>query len=271
MPSQLQAETAAINVCYPARVLRWKYLAPNESTVDGPAIAAPAFVVDALRARVDDLRLVVDETPVLMAPADGPRAINSAHQIAVFEWAATNCSGSIFRVIEATRVGVSERELAASMSLRGDPLSLQPVVISGPDIRLGLRSPTDRIPRDGDPIVVGVGMRGGNCTRAGKLTSIADSSGSDSAVYLERLAAPYFQLIVTWWETARVGIDGAALYAECHRVARHVGVTPKPNPGHLIDLDEWLHTPIASEPGARLQSGWCYKWTSFRSAMGGLT
>lgn len=234
-------------------VVGWKYFEAGELELGRPAIAAPAFIVDALRAVVGESGAVLDAARALIDPDGGLRTINGADQIAICEWAASRCSARVFTALGAAREGVTERELAGHLWAGGDPLSLHPIVISGPDVRLALRSPTDRVLRHGDPIAVGMGLRGGNCTRAGMLASAGE--GEPGEAYLQRLAIPYFRVLVSWWESVAIGIQGGELYERCWSVAREVGVAPKLNPGHLIDVEEWLSTPIRAGSREPLRSG----------------
>src|SRR5688572_9430208 len=66
----------------------WKYLEAEE----GDDVRRPAYVpahhVDALRRVVGEGAAIEDRTDRVMNPRDGLRAINSAEQIAAFEWGA---------------------------------------------------------------------------------------------------------------------------------------------------------------------------------------
>ena len=73
--------------------------------------------------------------------------------------------------------------------------------------------------------------------------------------YVEKLVAPYFMAAVAWYETIGIGVEGGAVF---DAVMQHVG---DPffgiglNPGHLIHLDEWLHSPIKKGSHIKFSSG----------------
>ena len=67
--------------------------------------------------------------------------------------------------------------------------------------------------------------------------------------------APYFAAAVAWYETLGIGVTGGALYdAVMSRIGDPffgIGL----NPGHLIHLDEWLHSPVRKGGAQKLASG----------------
>ena len=125
-------------------VVGWKTLLPEESSGTFAPIFAPAFVVDTLREIAGRPELVVDVTAALTSPRSGLRSFCSADQIAVFEWGASRCSAYVMEVLRAARPGVTERETFRGVPWGGEPLSYHPVLASGPDVAVGLRSPSTR-------------------------------------------------------------------------------------------------------------------------------
>jgi len=77
-------------------VVGWKAFGPKEWESSTPAIAAPAFLVDALREAVDGSDLVTDATRALSS-ASGLRSVSSPDQLAAFEWAAARASACVAR------------------------------------------------------------------------------------------------------------------------------------------------------------------------------
>src|SRR5262249_13037713 len=84
------------------RVIGWKTFA------DPGAIDAPAFLVDSIRALVGPDGAVENATGLLIDPADGLRVINDVDQLAAFEWAATQTSGGVRRLLAGLRPGMTE-------------------------------------------------------------------------------------------------------------------------------------------------------------------
>jgi hypothetical protein len=66
---------------------------------------------------------------------------------------------------------------------------------------------------------------------------------------------PYFAAIAEWYSTVGIGVTGGELFAI---VQRHLGdpfFGVGLNPGHLIHLDEWLHSPVFAGSTIELRSG----------------
>src|SRR5262249_9881275 len=216
----------------------WKYLEPDEWPLETTPFAVPGFVVEAVRGVVGRDGALVDATEALMNPRDGLRAAASADQIAAFEWAAVRASEAVAAIVRAAAPGVSEREAVAAMGYAGDPLSAHVMFASGPEVAVGLRSPTGRRLAQGDAATTAVGFRGGLCCRAGL---IAAAGQGRAAEYLERLAVPYWRAIRTWWESIALERTGGEVDRRIREQLAAAEFGPSLNPGHLVHLDEWVH------------------------------
>ena len=79
------------------------------------------------------------------------------------------------------------------------------------------------------------------------------------ADYVDRLVAPYFEAVAEWYGALRIGQTGGALF---EIVDRHLG---DPffgiflNPGHQIQLDEWVNSPISRGSTIELRSGMAFQ------------
>jgi hypothetical protein len=126
---------------------------------------------------------------------------------------------------------------------------------AGPRASLGLLSPGDRPIERGDRFTVAFGIWGALNCRAGFVIEDGTELPADARDYLERLVGPYFEAIAEWYGALRVGQTGGALQAI---IDRHLG---DPffgiflNPGHQIQLDEWVNSPIAPGSTTELRSG----------------
>jgi hypothetical protein len=126
---------------------------------------------------------------------------------------------------------------------------------SGPRAKFGLPSPSSRVIERGDPIVVGHGLMGALNCRAGFMVAEANELPPAISDYVEKLVAPYFTAACAWYEAVGIGVSGGEIY---DAVMKHVG---DPffgiglNPGHLIHLDEWVHSPINAGSTKTLRSG----------------
>ncbi|MBW3634405.1 MAG: Xaa-Pro aminopeptidase, partial [Chloroflexi bacterium] len=232
-------------------IIGWKYLTAEESEDPSRPAWAPAVVIDALR-RVTGTESV-DVTTVLMHPRDGLRTLNSADQVAAFAWAALRASQAVFRVVNETRPGMTEREVAARMGYAGEPLSMHPIVASGApgEAINGLRSPGGRPVAVGDGITCGIGYWGSLCCRAGL---VEDAASHDFFVNYVR---PYFLAQAAWYSTVGIGVTGGEVFVAVEAALANAGATFRPmlNPGHLISYDEWVHSPIEQGSDVALASG----------------
>jgi hypothetical protein len=246
--------TAGIGAGDSVAVVGWKAFGPAEWESRVPAIAAPAFLVDALREAVGDTALVADAAAALMGSAGGLRATSSADQLAAFEWAAARASACVGRVTTSARPGKTELEAVAAMGYAGEPLSAHVMFASGPEVAVGLRSPTARQLELGDAVTTAVGFWGGLTARAGLLAHGPDDLKPESDGYMDELAIPYWRAIAAWYETVRLGVTGGEIQ-EAVETALAGAFEPALNPGHLIHLDEWLDSPVYPGSSETIVSG----------------
>ncbi|MDF3040367.1 MAG: Xaa-Pro aminopeptidase [Thermomicrobiales bacterium] len=233
-------------------VIGWKYLTAAETFSDPRLPAwAPTILTDAL----DHITGVapVDVTAVLMNPGDGLRASNGADQIAAFAWAALRASQAVFRVVQAARTGMTERDIAANMRYAGEPLSMHPIVASGSpgEAINGLRSPSGREVSAGDGITCGIGYWGSLCCRAGLLEQTVPDG------FFNDYVKPYFLAQAAWYAAVGIGVTGDDVFAAVEGALADAGAAFRPmlNPGHLISYDEWVHSPIERGSKTPLASG----------------
>jgi hypothetical protein len=236
-------------------VVGWKTLLPEESSGTFAPIFAPAFVVDTLREIAGRPELVVDVTAALTSPRDGLRSFCSADQVAVFEWGASRCSAYVMEVLRAARPGVTERETFRGVPWGGEPLSYHPVLASGPDVAVGLRSPSTRRLELGDAAIVGIGLWGGNCARGGIVAATEADLGAQSEGYLDGLAVPYWRAMATWYETLELGAPGGDVFRTITELLEGESFASSLNPGHLIHYEEWLDSPIRAGSSDPIASG----------------
>ena len=229
----------------------WKGYETEDGAFDPHWFETPHYLVEALR-RCGE---VSNAAPLFMNPVNGLRVINEAGQLACFEYAATKSSNAVRRFIRNVKPGMTEYDACRNMELDGFMQSIHVNMCSGPRAKYGLPSPSSRIIAHGDPIVVGHGLMGSLNCRAGFM--VADASELPTAIqdYVEKLVAPYFEAAAAWYETVGIGVTGGEIYdAVMSRLGDPffgIGL----NPGHLLHLDEWVHSPIKKGSGQKLSSG----------------
>ncbi|HEY8436972.1 MAG TPA: aminopeptidase P family N-terminal domain-containing protein [Candidatus Limnocylindrales bacterium] len=226
---------------------------------DRATLEVPSFLVDALRAIVGPDGVVENATDLLMDPRDGLRVINDVDQLAYFEWAATQTSDGVRRLIEGIRPGMTEREAVRLLGWDGTPLSCHLMLTAGPRATFGLLSPGDRPIERGDRFTVAFGIWGALNCRAGFVVEDAAELPSPIRDYVDRLVGPYFAAVAEWYAALRVGLPAGVLH---DIVARRLG---DPffgiflNAGHQIHLDEWVNSPIFAGSTIPLASGMAFQ------------
>jgi hypothetical protein len=236
-------------------VVGWKAVELGEWSGAFPPIFAPAFFVDTLREITGSTELVVDATPTLTSARSGLRTFCSADQIAIFEWGASRCSSWVMGILRAAQPGVSEREAFQGVPWGGEPLSYHPVFASGPDVAVGLCSPSPRRLALGDAAIAAIGLWGGNCARGGIVAASDADLKAESEGYLKRMAIPYWRAIATWYEALELGASGGDMFDEITRLLEGEAFASSLNPGHLIHYEEWLNSPIRAGSNDPIASG----------------
>ncbi len=236
-------------------VAGWKHFNAHETDAPTLWLDLPAYLADTLRALAGDIAHVTNANALLMDASTGLRAINDVDQLARFEFAATYASQAVRDAIFSLRPGLTEFEAVQAMRVNGLPLSCHLMLSAGPRAFMGLPSPSLRRIERGDPFTVAYGVWGALTCRAGFV--VADAAELPAAIrdYVPRLVAPYFAAVSAWYEHVGLGVTGGELYQIIHdRLGDPVfGVSL--NPGHLIHLDEWVHSPIYAGSTEQLQSG----------------
>jgi hypothetical protein len=161
----------------------------------------------------------------------------------------------VHAILDAARPGVSEREAFRAAPWAGEPVSYHPVFASGPDVAVGLRSPSTRRLELGDAAVTAVGLWGGNCARGGLIAASVDDLTAASDGYLERLAVPYWRAMATWYESLELGVPGRDVFAAITELLAGEEFASSLNPGHLIHYEEWLDSPVRAGSEDPIASG----------------
>lgn len=227
----------------------WKYLESYENYGSTDPAFVPAFYVDVLHSLIGVGGKLVDGAALLMHPQRGLRAVNSAAQIAAFEWGGRNAAASVFNILHNTRPGMSEMQAMQFMRYAGQPLTMHPILVSGKGEINGLRSATAKKIELGDAVSTGLGYWGSLVCRAGMILEQPD------AAFFERVAAPYFKVVYTWYQTVRLGVTGRDIFQAVDQAFAGSGMYSSLNPGHLTSYEEWLSSPIRPDSDEKILSG----------------
>ena len=232
-------------------VIGWKPYA------DRAALDVPSVLADELRRLATGG--VENAVDVLIDPADGLRVTNELDQLAVMEAAACTTSSGVRALLRGLRPGLRERDAVALLGWDGTPLSCHLMLTAGPRARYGLLSPGDRPIERGDPFTVAFGIWGALTCRAGFVVEQASELPEDVRDYVDRLVGPYFAAVAEWYEALRIGQTGGALHEIIARRLADPFFGIFLNPGHLIGLDEWVHSPIQPGSTVELRSGMAFQ------------
>lgn len=234
-------------------IVGWKYLGADEWDDDAPGYLVPHYMVVVLARILGGHDGLSDETALLIHPRTGARSVVDADQIAAFEWASTRASASVWNVLTKARPGQREIEAAANFGYAGEPLSAHSMFASGDANHVihGLNSAGARVLNKGDGVTTAVGYWGGLSSRAGLLDDADDA--------FVRTAAGYFDALVTWYETAGIGVTGGALHDAVVNKLAEAGLKSALNPGHLVSYDEWSHSPVRPGSTETLVSGMIFQ------------
>lgn len=236
-------------------VCGWKYFGPLEHADHRQWMEIPAYIVDTLRQFVGKRGAVFNAGALFMDPADGLRSRLTIDELARFEFAACHTSEAVKRVVLNTRPGMREYEAATALQPIGKPLSCHPMFTSGERAWHGLLSPGSRMMEQGDAVTTAYGVQGALNCRAGWLAADAGDLLPAVQDYVDVLVVPYFEAIAEWLETIETGVAGGVLDAIIRKRLGDPFFGIKLNPGHLIHLEEWMHSPIVPQGKVEMRSG----------------
>jgi len=235
-------------------VIGWKYYLSLEAESPETTLEIPSYIADALRS-VARRNSVINGNAMMMNPENGLRTSNEVDQLAWFEFAATHTSQAVRDVVFGLRPGISEYDAVRLMGLNGIPLSCHLMLSSGPRAFMGLGSPSSRVIERGDPFTTAYGVWGALNSRAGFVVEGPDELPSEVSDYVDRLVAPYFEAIAAWYEHVGIGVTGGEMYRVIHDRIGDPFFGVHLNPGHLIHLDEWVHSPVYGGSRIPFRSG----------------
>lgn len=247
---------AGLDGCRRVGTAGWKYFSQREFADAEERLDLPEFIAFSLRRAVPAPGRVVNVTALFMDPEDGLRNRNEPEQIADFEWLATHNSENLLDGLRGLRPGMTEMEVFAKMPFMGLPLCTHAQCASGENIlRYGMPSPTSRVIREGDPLMLTFSYLGANTCRFGWVAR--DERDLPAAVrdYVERVAKPYASALGAWLRAFRIGATGDELHHAVTDLLVPRGITLGLNCGHQIAYDEWTHSMVYAGSTARAGSG----------------
>jgi hypothetical protein len=121
----------------------------------------PAFIVDAIRQAAGQQAVVLNATALFIAPDGGVRTVNSANELAHYEYGANLASTAILTALNAIEPGKTEKQIGALLAADGQPNSVVMIAATGDRFADARLYPGDKVIRRGDKFSLTTGFKGG--------------------------------------------------------------------------------------------------------------
>ncbi|MEH7303023.1 aminopeptidase P family N-terminal domain-containing protein [Neobacillus drentensis] len=246
-------QDAGINHLSKVGIIGHKYFEKEHIGAHLHKVDIPAYILEELL-KITEWQNVINYTDRMIHPTEGIRMkLRTATEIAYYEAVSHRASNGIIRLLKELKPGLGELEASRLVGYDAFPISMFPIVNFGEKhVQLGLRSPNNRKLKKGEMITICYGLRGCLIARSG----FAALTKNDVDSFIENFYKPYFLAIVDWYESLAIG----RMYGETfNKVMGILGDSEKfgiyLNPGHLISLDEWPHSPVYEDSNIPMVSG----------------
>lgn len=237
-------------------IIGWKLMWPNYATKHTYDI--PSFMVEILKGVVGEQHLF-NATSWFVHPDYGIRVLNTADEIAFYEFGATHASHAVHNVINKMRSGMTEIEISQNSTSGFMIQTCHPKVVLGERNDIGMVAPTSYVAQLGDRAQITVGLKGGLTSRKGFFAYSEKDLPPGAEDFLEKIAIPYYTAVVNWYQTIGIGVTGGEIYDVVEKVMPASKYHWELNPGHLIATEEWFSSPIAKESPITIKSGMTFQ------------
>lgn len=211
----------------------------------------PHYMLQALQS-ITNVENVAD---LLLSPIDGLRITNNANEIAHYSFGASLAGNCLLETLNQIELGKTELAIATSLSALGQQHNVTTICATGDRFSHATLYPRNKQTKLGDTFSLTTSYKGGLSSRAAFVANATDDLPENQQAYLEKVAYPYYQALVTWLKTVKIGLTGGDLFAEIDRVLPQETYHWELNPGHFVADEEWLSSPFAKDSTAVLQNG----------------
>ncbi len=218
----------------------------------------PYFIVEALKKALPKEARLLNGTHLLIG-AKGARTTNNANELAHYEYGANLASRSMLKALNAIEIGQRETDIGALLNDEGQMPTVVTIAATGQRFEYANMYPTAKEIQLGDALSLTTGYKGGLSSRTGFVIENEQQLPEAQRDYLERVAKPYFQAVVHWLETIRIGLLGREMYQAIEEQLPKEIYHWHLNPGHLVSDDEWMSSPIYPDSAIRLESGMLFQ------------
>ena len=231
----------------------WKYftsrILDNRQLFD-----VPSYIVDAVRDAAGPDGTVVNAADIFIGKK-GVRCINTANELAHYEFGAALASDCILKAMDHLDIGVKETELGADLQALGQKNSVVTIAAAGKRFEKANLYPMNKDVKLGDPVSLTVGYRGGLSSRCGYAVHSENELPEANQNYLDRVVKPYYHAIVSWLGEIHCGISGGELYDRIEQILPKEEYRWSLCPGHLTADEEWMSSPVYEASEEILKSG----------------
>ncbi|MGM0240573.1 M24 family metallopeptidase [Enterococcus sp. AZ103] len=211
----------------------------------------PHYILQALQS-ITSVENVAD---LLLSPIDGLRVTNNANEIAHYSFGASLAGNCLLETLNQIELNKTELAIATSLSAFGQQHNVTTICATGERFSNATLYPRNKQTKLGDTFSLTTSYKGGLSSRAAFVANNVDDLPEKQQDYLEKVAYPYYQALVTWLKTVKLGLTGATLFTEIDKVLPQKDYHWELNPGHFVADEEWLSSPFAKNSSAVLQSG----------------
>lgn len=236
----------------------WKLFRCDPVT-DKTTFDVPAFILDAVRKAAGVAGDVVNATGLFTSPENGARRINTANEVAFYEYGANLASTQVLAALDTIAPGKSEKEIGQLLAGEGQHGNVIMIAATGERFAHANLYPSDKTIRHGDKFSLTAGYKGGLTSRAAYVVAAENELPEEVSDWLQRLAIPYYHTVVTWLEALRIGLTGGELYQLVEQTLPQSIYHWHLNPGHLVADEEWLCSPVYGGSVIPFESGMLFQ------------
>lgn len=235
-------------------IVGWKMFTTKEAD-NAAYFDVPYFIVEALMACKKTEAILENATHLFIRGDRGARTQNNANEIAHYEYGANLASSSMLQAMDAVGLEVSEAMLGNILNAEGQANTVVTIAATGQRFEYANFYPTHKVVKLGDPLSLTTAYKGGLSSRTGFVVENQAQLPVEQEDYLDRVAKPYYQAVVAWLETIKIGMSGTALYEAIEAAFPKATYHWHLNPGHLVSDEEWMASPIYQGSNEILKSG----------------
>ncbi len=235
-------------------IVGWKmFTSPTENNEQ--IFDLPYFMMNAIQRVVSPQAQICNATHLFIGGDSGARVINSANEIAHYEYGANLASTCMLQAMNAIELNKTEKEIGHYLTADGQPNNVVTIAAFGQRFKNARLYPGENRITVSDRASLTTSYKGGLSSRGGYVAHDQHDLPPDQQDYLNAVAKPYYRAVVAWLEYIAIGVTGDDIYQRIETVLPKAQYGWHLNPGHLVADEEWMSSPIYSGSQAKIHSG----------------